>query len=113
MGSPFEVIVPPLAGRMVVPVPKRLSGWQKVAFATPVQILADTTYVAGYHAPNGRYSVTGAAFSGGGVTNSPLTALANAVSANGLYRYTTAPAFPANTFNSANYWVDVMFEASP
>jgi hypothetical protein len=89
------------------------SGWQKVTFGTPVQILPDTTYVVGYHAPNGHYSVTGAAFSGGGVTNSPLTALANAVSPNGVYRYTTTPAFPSSTFNSANYWVDVMFEAAP
>jgi hypothetical protein len=89
------------------------SGWQKLTFATPVQILPDTTYVAGYHAPNGHYAVTGAAFSGGGVTNDPLTALASAVSPNGVYRYTATPAFPTSTFNSANYWVDVMFEAAP
>ena len=33
------------------------SGWQEVDFATPVAITAGTTYVAGYFAPNGHYSV--------------------------------------------------------
>jgi hypothetical protein len=33
------------------------SGWQQVSFATPVAITANTTYVASYYAPNGRYSV--------------------------------------------------------
>ncbi|HEV2780964.1 MAG TPA: DUF4082 domain-containing protein [Actinophytocola sp.] len=32
------------------------SGWQQALFDQPVQISANTTYVASYHAPNGRYS---------------------------------------------------------
>jgi hypothetical protein len=87
------------------------SGWQKVTFATPFPIAADTTYVAGYHAPNGHYSVTGAAFAGGPFSNPPLSALANTVSSNGVYRYSSTPAFPTSTYNAANYWVDVLFEA--
>ena len=43
-----------------------------------------------------------------GVDNAPLHALANSVSANGVYRYGTS-AFPNLTFNSTNYWVDVVF----
>ena len=35
----------------------RRRGWQQVTFATPVAISADTTYVASYHAPIGRYAV--------------------------------------------------------
>src|SRR5262249_20027715 len=32
------------------------SGWQQVSFAQPVQIQANTTYVASYLAPSGHYS---------------------------------------------------------
>ena len=33
---------------------------------------------------------------------------------NGLYRYTTTPStFPDQTYNSENYWVDVVFEDGP
>src|SRR5262249_48841988 len=40
-------------------------------------------------------------------------ALANGVSGpNGLYRYAAASAFPNQSFNSANYWVDVRFSPS-
>ncbi len=46
--------------------------------------------------------------------NAPLHALANGVSGgNGVYSYGTGSAFPNQTFNSSNYWVDVVFEAGP
>ena len=38
------------------------SGWQEVAFASPVPIAANTTYVAAYLAPDGHYSATSQAF---------------------------------------------------
>ncbi len=50
------------------------TGWQEVSFATPVQINAGTTYVASYHAPKGRYSVTSNYFTSA-YTSGPLTAL--------------------------------------
>jgi Domain of unknown function (DUF4082) len=28
---------------------------------------------------------------------------------NGVYRYGATPAFPNSTFQSTNYWVDVLF----
>jgi hypothetical protein len=28
---------------------------------------------------------------------------------NGLYAYGGSPAFPNNTYNAGNYWVDVVF----
>ena len=47
------------------------------------------------------------------VTNGPLTALADGTDgANGLYRY-GATGFPTQSFNKSNYWVDVVFSASP
>jgi hypothetical protein len=86
------------------------SGWQQVNFTTPVSITAGTVYVASYFAPVGRYSATGAMFSTAGVDNPPLHALRDGVSGgNGVYAYAGASTFPSNSFNAANYWVDVVF----
>jgi hypothetical protein len=86
------------------------SGWQQVNLATPVAVAANTSYVASYHAPVGRYAVNGNYFASA-TTNGPLTALASATEApgNGMYRYTATPAFPNSTYNSENYWVDVVY----
>ena len=87
------------------------SGWQEVSFATPVSIIANTTYVASYHTTTGHYSINTNYFTAG-VDNPPLHALASAGSGgNGVYRYGTNSAFPNLTFNAANYWVDVVFQA--
>lgn len=89
------------------------SGWQEVLFTNPVAIDANTTYVASYFAPNGQYSVDVNYFASGGVFNNPLTALAEGVDgSNGVYSYNPISAFPDQTFNSSNYWVDVVFETS-
>ena len=84
------------------------SGWQTLTLATPVTMTADTTYVVSYLAPNGHYSVTGRGFSSA-FDNPPLHALANATSANGVYAYSGTSVFPTSTWNSTNYWVDVLF----
>jgi hypothetical protein len=84
------------------------SGWQQVKFSSPVAIQANTTYVAGYLAPKGHYSVNGPTLANG-VDNAPLHAIANGTSANGVYIYSSTARFPTNTFQSANYWVDVLF----
>jgi hypothetical protein len=89
------------------------SGWQQVTFSKAVSITAGTTYVAGYFAPNGHYSATSAAFSSAGVSNPPLKALANTTSADGVYAYGSASAFPSNSFNATNYYVDVTFAPTP
>jgi len=84
------------------------SGWQELRFSSPVAVTADTTYVVSYFAPNGHYSATGAAFASP-LDNPPLHALPNSVSANGVFAYTATGTFPTDTWNSTNYWVDVMF----
>ncbi|WP_067175764.1 DUF4082 domain-containing protein [Microtetraspora niveoalba] len=85
------------------------SGWQQVTFSTPVPITAGMTYVASYFAPSGHYSVTRPYFTTPH-TNGPLTALANgAGGGNGVYSYGATSSFPTNTYNSSNYWVDVLF----
>ncbi len=88
------------------------SGWQQIALAQPVQIAANTTYVASYYTASGRYSVNENYFTAS-VTNGPLTALASGVEGgNGDYRYGTGGGFPAESFRASNYWVDVVFTAS-
>jgi len=87
------------------------SGWQQVSFASPVPITAGTTYVASYYAPVGRYSVNNGYFASNGVDNAPLHALANGIDgANGVYRYGAGGGYPTNTWQSSNYWVDVVFD---
>jgi hypothetical protein len=86
------------------------SGWQQVAFSSPVAITANTTYVAGYFAPKGHYSDTSSGFASSGVKNPPLQALANSTSVNGVYLYSATNKFPSSTFKATNYWVDVDFE---
>ena len=70
----------------------------------------NTTYVASYFTPS-RYAVSGGYFATA-TTRGPLTALSNGTDGgNGLYRYTsTAGVFPTSSYNSENYWVDVVFQ---
>ena len=89
------------------------SGWQQVNLATPVAIAANTTYVVSYHATKGHYATNTAYFAAGGVTNGPLTALADGVDGgNGVYKYGTASVFPNLTYQSECYWVDVVLNIS-
>ena len=85
------------------------SGWQEATFTTPVAVTANTAYVASYHTNTGFYATTNSGFTTG-VDNGPLHALANGVSgSNGVYVYGATSAFPAQSFQASNYWVDVIF----
>lgn len=88
------------------------SGWQVVSFAAPVAITANATYIASYVSPKGIYAYSGGFFANEGITNGSLTALqSKAEEGNGVYKYGSG--FPDNSFNSSNYWVDVLFTSSP
>jgi putative lipoic acid-binding regulatory protein len=85
------------------------SGWQQMLFTTPVAIAANTTYVASYFSSAGYYAITNPYFTAATV-NGTLTALANGTDGgNGVYIYTTTSAFPNNTYQTSNYWVDIVF----
>src|SRR4030095_8161877 len=85
------------------------SGWQQVTFPTPVSISANTTYVASYHTNVGHYSDDIFDFGRSGVDQWPLHApAADAEGGNGVYVY-GASAFPSQTYQATNYWVDVVF----
>lgn len=83
------------------------SGWQTAAFSSPLQISAGTTYVASYHT-TGSYVATSGYFNSAH-TNGALTGLAGA---NGVYSYGSGTTFPTSSYQSSNYWVDVVFNQS-
>lgn len=88
------------------------SGWQQVNFSAPVAVTAGATYVASYHTNTGFYSTTDNFFASN-VISGDLTAPSSGSSGgNGVYAYGSASAFPANTYNADNYWVDVQFAPS-
>jgi hypothetical protein len=88
------------------------SGWQQANFATPIAITADTTYVVSYHTTAGNYALNAPYFTAD-VNNPPLRALVDGEDGpNGVYRY-GASGFPTETWDSSNYWVDVVFMNTP
>ena len=87
------------------------SGWQTVTLTTPVNITANTTYIASYHT-TGAYVATDNFFTSA-LTSGTLTAPSSAMAGgNGVYAYggsASTGLFPTNTFASANYYADVVF----
>ena len=78
---------------------------------TPVAVTANTTYIASYYAPVGRYAVNQAYFTSA-IINAPLRALSDGeAGGNGVYKY-GASGFPNQTYNASNYWVDVVFNTT-
>src|SRR5207245_2492044 len=85
------------------------SGWQRMNFANPVPITANTTYVASYYCPMGHYAGDTGYF-GVAHDSAPLHALQDgAQGGNGVFLYGASTAFPNQTYQSSNYWVDVVF----
>ncbi len=78
------------------------SGWQVATLTTPVNLTAGTTYVVSYLAPVGRYSAN-AGFFNQPFTSGPLQGVM------GVYRYGPTSAYPQDSYQSTNYWVDVVF----
>jgi len=88
------------------------TGWQQVALPTPVAVTAGTTYVASYHSDQGNYAVDEFYFDSA-YGHPPLRAPSDSESGgNGLYSY-GGSAFPINTYQAENYWVDVVLETPP
>jgi hypothetical protein len=81
------------------------SGWQQALFATPVAVAANTNYVISYLAPKGYYALD-KTFAWAGVSAAPLHVAGDSP---GVYSYGTSIKYPANSWQSSNYWVDVVF----
>ena len=90
------------------------TGWQQATFATPVAITANTTYVASYYAPNGRYAADdGLLRDGRASTTRRCTRCATASTAPTASTGTAPAAASRPTrYQSTNYWVDVVFNTS-
>jgi hypothetical protein len=87
------------------------SGWQQVNLTRPVTLTPRTTYIVSYHTTV--YSADENYFARAH-TRGPLTALASSASGgNGVYAYgsSSTSSFPARSYKSSNYWVDVAFLA--
>jgi uncharacterized protein YjiK/methionine-rich copper-binding protein CopC len=88
------------------------SGWQQASFSSPVAIAANTTYIVSYHTDTGNYAFDSSFFTTAGVDSAPLHALQNGLDGpNGVYVY-GGSGFPTDTYQSSNYWVDVVFTAA-
>jgi hypothetical protein len=86
------------------------TGWQQVTFSSPVAVKANTVYVASYHTNVGNYAGDNGFFATTGVDSPPVHLLRDGVSGgNGVYAYSASSIFPSNTYQSSNYWVDVVF----
>jgi hypothetical protein len=81
------------------------TGWQTLTFATRVAVTAGTTYVASYFAPQGHYAANSYFFAYGDHLAPPL--VAPRASANGVYG--NGDAFPTQSYQNTNYYVDVQF----
>ena len=86
-------------------------GWQQVYLSTPVNIFADTTYIASYHTTSGHYSFNSGYFNSQ-YYKLPLHALADSTSGgNGLWQTSATPIFPTQNYLAGNFWVDVVLAA--
>jgi Domain of unknown function (DUF4082)/Fibronectin type III domain len=88
------------------------SGWQQVKFSSPVAIQASTVYIISFSTGGGYFGITTGFFNRSGVTDGPLTALANGLDGgDGVYQ-TRDGAFPNISGSGMNFWVDVAFSPS-
>ena len=75
-------------------------------------ITANTSYIASYHTDAGHYAFDPQTFTAS-LNNPPLRALQDGFDgANGVARYGPS-SFPDLTYQSTNYWVDVVFNLTP
>jgi hypothetical protein len=88
------------------------SGWQDATLSPPLAVTANTDYVVSYHTDVGNYAADSSYFTTLDTDVGPIDANKSGTNAlNGVFIY-GASAFPTQSFNGSNYWVDVVFNAS-
>lgn len=88
------------------------SGWQEVRLSQPVVVTAGVTYIASLFSPSGDYAYSSNYFTTT-IGSGPVKGLGDGIDgANGLYKYSATSVVPDQTYNSSNYFVDVVFVAA-
>jgi hypothetical protein len=86
------------------------TGWQEARFAVPYHMAKGQVLMLSYRAPNGGYAQETNGFQSR-VERLPLIVPASREQGgNGTYRYGWAETMPGDSYESSNYWVDVIFE---
>ena len=93
------------------------TGWQEVSFASPVTVTQDQSYVVSYSAPQGNYPLDYDAFETRGVEAHPLSVSGGFAAGPGPSFFGAPGTFPSQEPSgrdqrTANYFVDVLFQAS-
>jgi len=81
------------------------SGWQQANFAAPVNISPNTPYVISYLAPAGNYAFD-SSFPWSSPRPGPLHVSGGSP---GVFSFASGVSFPASSYLSGNYWVDLVF----
>jgi len=96
------------------------TGWQTAVLSQPVLIPPGTSFTAAYFSSLGNYTEDNDYFLHHTEVNNLLTAPEDGTNGaggtdpgtgQGVYKYTSSPAFPNQLYRSANYWVDVTFNS--
>ncbi|MDR7083974.1 hypothetical protein J2X01_003280 [Arthrobacter ginsengisoli] len=85
------------------------SGWQSVRFGQPVAVSAGQRYVVSYTAPNGHYAGKNYEWASFGLSAPPLT-VAGGFGSPAAGVYAGPGAFPTNSYQYGNYFVDALFD---
>jgi hypothetical protein len=90
------------------------SGWQTLTFASPVQIIAGTSYVVSYFDPDGHYAFDQDLFDvplGTPPLTAPKASYTDPGGGNGVF-HAGGAGFPASTYGGSSYAVDVIFDTT-
>ncbi|WEO76936.1 DUF4082 domain-containing protein [Cryobacterium sp. SO2] len=85
------------------------SGWQAAAFSASIPVSAGTTYTVSYSAPAGHYAATPYYWAYRGISAAPLTVAGGFGAAPAGVYDTTMGAFPRDSYQNGNYFVDAVF----
>jgi hypothetical protein len=85
--------------------PSTTVGWRTVALSKPVSVTKGDTYVASYHAANGRYAATHSASWKAKTANGFIVKTGA-----GVFRYGKASKMPHASYRDSNYFVDVVLK---
>lgn len=84
--------------------------WNDILFDVPVEIVAGQGYITAW-GPTNNYSATGGFFDSTDVVNGHLTAFKTLTDRqNGKFKVSPTDAYPSETFNGGNYFVDTIFQ---